>query len=393
MSEKKMTGFRARLDYVLKHNYAVNRVFNISISSILKIIGLFVRQDKNLILFSGHSRKYNDSPKAIYEYIINNPNKFNGYKFIWALEDINVKIPGNPKKVKSDTLAYFICSLKARYWVTCVNIERSLHYKKNGCRYLNTWHGTPFKYIGNDAIGRKDYDFGNIDLFCYASEFEKPIYKRAFKVKEESLIATGLPRNDTLYNVTSIEIAEIKKRLGIPHEKKVILYAPTWRDSTDGGKSCAIAPPINPKKWQKELGNEYVILFRMHSYTNKLIGIQFNEVLRDFSEYHDINDLFKISDVLISDYSASMADYCILERPILCFAYDYDDYKSSRGLYIDYHQEVPSGILRTEDEVIRYIKSMDYEAECGKTKDMLKSKLVNYGGNATEQCVKYLFNI
>lgn len=131
----------------------------------------------------------------------------------------------------------------------------------------------------------------------------------------------------------------------------------------------------------------------MHAYTNKLIGIKFNEVLRDFSEYPDINDLFKISDILISDYSASMADYCILERPILCFAYDYEDYKESRGLYIDYSKEMPSGVLKSEDSVIDYIKNMNYDDECRKTQEMLKSKLINYGGNATELCVKRLFNL
>lgn len=387
-----MTGIRARLDYILKHNYVVNRLFNYSVSTALRLIGLFVKQDKNLILFSGHSRRYNDSPRAIYEYLINN-SRYAHYKFVWALEDVSTQIPGNALKVKSDTFSYFIYSLRAKYWITCVNIERSLHYKKANCTYLNTWHGTPFKYIGNDAIGRKDYNFETTDFFCYASEFEKEIYKRAFKVKEEALIATGLPRNDSLYNVTTAEINDIKARLNIPANKKVILYAPTWRDSTDGGKSCAIAPPIDPIKWQHEFGKDYIILFRMHAYTNKLIGIKFNEVLRDFSEYPDINDLFKISDILISDYSASMADYCILERPILCFAYDYEDYKESRGLYIDYSKEMPSGVLKSEDSVIDYIKNMNYDDECRKTQEMLKSKLINYGGNATELCVKRLFNL
>lgn len=385
-----MTGIRARLDYILKHNYTVNRIFNLSVSTVLRIIGIFVQQDKNMILFSGHSRKYNDSPRAIYEYILSNPNKYRQYKCVWALEDTLTEIPGSPIKVKADTLLYFIYSLKAKYWITCVNIERSLHYKKRSCKYLNTWHGTPFKFVGNDAIGRKDYDFSKTNYFCYASELEKQVYMRAFKVKEESLIATGLPRNDTLYNTSVNEINTIKKRLGIPLDKKIILYAPTWRDSTDGGKSCSIAPPINPNKWESMLGDEYIILFRMHAYTNRLIGIEFNDVLRDYSEYPNVNDLFKISDILISDYSASMADYCILERPIICFAYDYDEYKNSRGLYIDYLTDMPSGILKTEDEVIDYIKHIDYDLQSSLTKEMLKARLIHYGGNATEQCVKYI---
>lgn len=387
-----MHGFRARLDYVLKHNYAVNRLFNWSVSSFMKLWGLFVPTDEQMVIFSGHTRKYNDSPKALYEYMLAHPEAYSKYRCVWALEDPeNVEIPGNPMKIKADTLEYFKYTLKAKYWVTCVNIERSLHYKKRNCRYLNTWHGTPFKHIGNDAGVRKDYDFGSMDFFCYASDYEKEIYKRAFRVREEALIPTGLPRNDTLYGVMENEVKELKKEMGLPLDKKVILYAPTWRESSDKGNSYVIKPPVTAKKWEEVLGKNYVVLFRMHAYSNKVLGIEFNDTIRDFSAYPDVNDLFKISDILISDYSASMADFSILERPVLCFAYDYEEYRKERGLYMDYEKEMPSGLLRTEDEVLRYIAEMDYERECEKTRDMLKGKLLQYGGHATKECLDILF--
>lgn len=393
MSEIKMHGLRARLDYILKHNYLFNRIFSFSISFGLKAMGIFIPTDPKMVLFSAHSRRYNDSPRAIYEYMINRYHAFKDMKYVWALEDISLasQIPGRPIVVKADTFKYFYYALKSKFWITCVNIERGLHFKKKKCRYLNTWHGTPLKTIGNDAGGRKGYDFSSMDLFCYASEYEKEISKRAFNVKDSSLIPTGLPRNDTLYNTTQKEIEEIKKRLSIPLDKKVILYAPTWRDSTDGGKSCSLAPPVTPDLWERELKNEYVVLFRMHAYTNKLIGINFNEVMRDYSEYPDINDLFKVSDILISDYSASIVDFSILERPILCFAYDYEDYKRERGLYLDFNTAMPSGIIKSELELLNYIKNIDYRFECDKTRRMLKSKLLTYGGNATEECVRMLF--
>lgn len=392
MAELKMHGFRARLDYVLKHNYTVNRLFNWTASTFLRVWGWFIPMDDMMVLFSGHTRKYNDSPRALYEYMLAHPEQYGRYKCVWALEDpVSEDVPGNPIKVKADTLPYFKYTLKAKYWITCVNIERSLHYKKRNCRYLNTWHGTPFKHVGNDAGVRKDYDFGCVDLFCYASDFEKEIYKRAFRVKEDALIPTGLPRNDVLYNVSSEAIVALKKQLGLPLNKKIILYAPTWRDSTDGGKTCAIKPPVDAKKWEDGLKNDFVVLFRMHAYTNKLLGLEFNDTLRDFSTYPNVNDLFKVSDILISDYSASMADYSILERPIICFTYDYEEYRDERGLYIDYSKEMPSGILRTEEDVLNYIKRMDYQAECEKTRQMIKRKLLMYGGEATTKCLMYLF--
>lgn len=390
--EQKMHGFRARLDYILKHNYFVNRLFNWTASSFMRAWGLFVSVDDRMIVFSGHTRKYNDSPKALYEYMLAYPSEYGDYKCVWALEDPqSVDVPGNPIIVKADTLKYFKYTLKAKYWITCVNIERSLHYKKKNCRYLNTWHGTPFKHVGNDAGVRKDYDFSSMDYFCYASNYEKDIFRQAFRVREKAFIPTGLPRNDVLYHVSEEQIVSIKKRLGLPLDKMIILYAPTWRDSNDGGGSYAIKPPVTASKWVEALGDDYMLLFRMHAYSNKVMGIEFNETLRDFSSYPNINDLFMISDILISDYSASMADYSILERPVVCFAYDYEDYRKERGLYMDYEKEMPSGILRTEDEVLNYILGMDYKMECEKTRRMLKGKLLEFGGNATESCLNILF--
>lgn len=205
------------------------------------------------------------------------------------------------------------------------------------------------------------------------------------------MIPTGLPRNDELYRVTSQEIKDIKERLGLPLDKKIILYAPTWRDSTDNGKTYAIKPPIDAKRWEKELKDDYIVLFRMHTYTNKLLGLEFNDTLRDYSAYPNVNDLFKVTDILISDYSASMADYAILERPVLCFTYDYEQYREERGLYVDYATDMPSGILKTEDDVLEYIKTMDYKKECEKTRIMIKEKMIHLGGRATEMCLKKLF--
>lgn len=386
-----MHGFRARLDYVLKHNYAVNRLFTWSVSTLMKIWGSFIPVDEKLVVFSAHSRKYNDSPRTLYENMIKDP-KYKDYRFVWALEDPDhVQIPGPASKVKSDTLDYFKTTLKAKYWITCVNIERSLHYKKKSCRYLNTWHGTPYKFIGNDVGNRKDFDFSSVDFWCYASQYEKEIFMRAFNVREDALIPTGMPRNDDLYNVTNEEIICIKKRMGLPLDKKIILYAPTWRDSTDHGATYAIKPPINTKYWEEQLKDEYIVLFRTHGYTNKLLGVEFNDVIRDYSAYPSINDLLKVSDILISDYSATMTDYSILERPVLCFAYDYEQYKSERGLYIDFDKGMPSGVLKTEDEVLDHIKNLDYEKECRKTKEMIKDRISYYGGHATEKCLELLF--
>lgn len=389
--EKQMHGFRARLDYFLKHNHAFYKLFNVSASTFMKVWGWFVSTDDRMIIFSAHSRKYNDSPKTIYEYMYPKP-QFKGYKYVWALEDPdNVDIPGPAIKVKADTRKYFKLTLKAKYWITCVNIERGLHYKKKGCQYLNTWHGCSINHCGNAVPGRKDFDFKAVDFMCYESEYHKKILMRDFLVREDALIPTGLPRNDALYHTTKDEIEFLKKKLGLPLDKKMILYAPTWRDSTDNGQTYAIKPPINIDYWEQELKDDYVVMLRTHSYTNKLLGIEFNDFIRDFTLYPAINDLFKVADILISDYSSCIADFSILERPIICFAYDYEDYRVTRGLYLDLEKVMPSGVKRSEQEVVTQIKTMNYDDECRKTREMIKNQITNIGGQATEICVKKMF--
>lgn len=388
--ETQMHGFRARLDYWLKHNYFIYKVFNVSASTFMRAWGCFLKTDGKLIVFSAHSRKYNDSPRAIYEYMIARP-QFKDYKYVWALEDPeHVEIPGPAIKVKADTPEYFKITLKAKYWITCVNIERSLHYKKKDCLYLNTWHGTALNTIGNEAGGRKDYDFSNIDFFCYESEFQKEHCMKGFNTREEAMIPTGYPRNDTLYYVNPEEVKSLKEKMGLPHDKKIILYAPTWRDSTDNGKTCAIKPPIDVKYWEERLKDDYIVLFRTHAYTNTLLGVEFNDTIRDYTTYPVVNDLFKVADILISDYSSCLSDFCILERPMVCFAYDYEEYKAARGLNIDFRTEMPSGIKETEKDVIDHILSMDFDAECAKTK-AFKEKYTGIGGHATEICVEKMF--
>lgn len=358
-------------------------------SLLFQFIGVFIKTDKKLILFNGHSQKYNDSPRAIFEYILRN-KKNEEYKYVWALDEPDKYDIPNCTKIKMDTVKYFYVTLKAGYWVSCVNIERGLRFKKRQTRYLNTWHGTPIKKVGNAVDGRKDFDFSNIDLFCYASDYEKQIYLRDFNVKKNSLIATGLPRNDELYDSQRDEVDKIKKMLGIKKGKKVILYAPTWRDSVDGGNSYIIKPPIDIAFWEDQLKDDYVLLLRTHAYTNKLMGIEFNDFVRDYTSYADINHLLKIADFLISDYSAVIFDYAILEKPIICFAYDYDDYVKERGLYIEIDKEIPGGILRTQEAVIEKIKNIDYQEECIKVRQF-KEKYLKYGGDATRRSVEILF--
>ena len=355
---------KRKLEYLLKHTPWLMSFFIGAGSAVLKFIGLFVKVDEKMILFVSFSGKqYNDSPRAIYEYMRNTKDG-EGYHYVWAFEHPEDFPQLTCDKVKIDTPKYFITTLKAKYWVASVNIERGLKYKKKSQIYMNTWHGPAINLMGNAVEGRNDFNWDHIDYFCISGRYEEPIITRDFRVLPENLLLSGLPRNDALYSCTEEKKKELRKQFAVPENKKVILYAPTWRESTDGGKTCNLRPPINLEKWENELGDNYVLIIRAHVNTRQMLGIRFNDFVRDGSDYPVVNDLLMVADYLISDYSSIIMDYCILGRPIVCFGYDFEDYNKARGgFYFDLDKEIPSGICHTEDEVLSYILNADYDLE------------------------------
>lgn len=379
---------KQRLVYVLKHNMVIQKVYKICMSAFFKILGLFIPLEPNTVLFvSFMGTKFNDSPKAIYDYMQDHP-EFQKYHCVWAFE--------NPEKfpelntVKMDTPQYFLTALKAKYWVTNTNIERGLTFKKKKQVYLNTWHGIALKKIGNDCPGRNDYNFKTLNYLCVSGKYDEQVFQSAFNANESSYLRCGMPRNDQLWKATKEDCERYRKKLNIPDDKKVILYAPTWRESTDGGKSYAIKPPIDFAQWKEKLADEYVLLFRAHHITTKVLDVQFDDFIRDASDYPDVNELMIASDLLITDYSAIAFDYSILCKPIFCFAYDYETYLADRGTYFDIDDKYPNKSCRDENELIARISQLDYKKECENTR-RFRDQFVQYHGDATAESVKKLF--
>lgn len=383
-------GLINRLEYTLKHNAFIYDCYKVVCGFALRTLGLFVKTQDNLVLFTAQAKRFNDSPKAIYLYMLEH-NMASKYHCVWAVDDPGkYDIPGNAEVIVMDTLQYFKTALRAKYWICSVNIERGLHFKKKNTVFLNTWHCVPTNYMGNAVGTRKDFDWRKTDYICYSGNYEKPIIIRDCVAYEKNLLPSGLPRNDELFYVDKDLVRKKRQILGIPEGKKVILYAPTWRDSNDLGKDYDMSVPIDWEKWRKILADDYVLLIRTHPLTTKLLNVEFDDFIRDFSNYPDVNDLMIAADIMISDYSSIIFDYAILGRPIICFGYDYDEYVKQRGFYFDLDKEFPSGIIRSEDQVLNFIRDMDYEEQSNKTKAM-KEKFVEFGGHATEMCIEALF--
>lgn len=379
---------RDRLIYILKHNRIVQKLYVVMMSFVFSILGVFQHTDKKIVLFvSFMGKSFNDSPKVLYDYIQSHP-AYKQYRCVWAFE--------HPEQyptldtVKIDTPAYFKTALRAKYWITNTNIERGLKFKKKEQVYLNTWHGIALKYIGNDCPGRSDYNFDTVDYLTVSGDYDERVFRSAFNAKESTYLRCGMPRNEALWLANETDKEQARKSLGIPEGKKVILYAPTWRESTDGGRTYAIKPPIHFDKWKKELGDAYIVLFRAHHQTTKVLGVEYNDFVRNASDYPAVNDLMIAADILITDYSAIAFDYSILCRPILCYAYDYDNYLAERGTYFDVDEKYPNKSCRTETELLQRIQNMNYAAECNNTK-RFRNEFIQYGVDATRACINAVF--
>ena len=360
-------------------------------STFFRFIGFFIKTDETLILFSSFAgKKFNDSPRVLFEKMRIDPF-FKDFTMVWAFEHPEqFKIEG-ADCIKIDTWKYFKTALMARIWITSVNIERGLHFKKNSTIYINTWHGAGTKKIGNACSSRNDYNLSNVDIMLVQSDFEREIFERDFLCKKQAIRKIGFPRNDELFSITQETRKQILKLLDIPNGKKVILYAPTWRDSKDGGLSYKVEPPINMAKWKEKLSDGYVLLFRMHPFTT-IFDMKYDEFARDVSSYDNLNHILGITDVLITDYSTIVYDSSVAEIPFICFGFDYDQYKIERGFYFDLDKVYPGGVAYTEDEVLERI----YEVSAGKYNNeykLFREKYIQAGGNSSSNILKELLSI
>src|SRR5699024_4579009 len=192
---------------------------------------------KNLVFLESFlGKSYSDSPKAIYEYLIEHNYD---YEYVWSFNETGKNIPGNAKQVKRFSLKYFYYVARAKYWVSNSRMPKYLG-KRNGNVYLQTWHGTPLKRLvfDMDEVHSADPNYkANFyaqsrrwDYLSSPNKYSSTIFRRAFEFNKD-MLEFGYPKNDLLYNKNNeTTIQAIKKKLHLPEDKKVILYAPTWRD-------------------------------------------------------------------------------------------------------------------------------------------------------------------
>lgn len=361
----------------------------------INILKKMLKADPKLIVFNSFGGdNFDDSPQAIYLAMIND-SRFKDFKFVWAFKKPDkFSIPVG-EKVKTDTISFYKYVLKARVWVTNTTMTRALSFSGINTFSLNTWHGTAIKKIGKDAIlGSAFVAKGSSgqSIFLGQGEYDQMVFSNAFGIAEDSIKIVGLPRNDELVcGDINDRIRNLRKRFSIPEGKKVILYAPTFREYDRDGADCVMMLPIDLMKWERDLGNQYVLLIRAHHAVVKTMNIIDNNFIKNVSSYPHLNDLMVLSDMLISDYSSIFFDYSILGKPMLCFSYDYDRYEKERGMYFDIRKELNNECLDTEDKLLSAIINLDFEKR-KKVTELFRDKYVQKYGTATNDSLDLIFN-
>jgi len=382
----------------LKNSSVTRRLFR----AVFVILGKLPKKKKLMVFESFHAKQFSDSPRSIYEYMKeNHPD----YRLLWSVDKSAIHLfeSFNVPYIQRFTFEWFWTFPRAEYWVNNVRLPRWMP-KPSGTVYLQTWHGTPLKKLGLDIEEihmpntktdsyKKNFalESEKWDYLVSPNPYSTEIFKRAFHYNGE-VIESGYPRNDLLTNHSDTLISSLKKDLGIAEDKKVMLYAPTWRDNEFYQKGkYKFEFQFDLENWIKEFGDEWVLLSRMHYLVAENFDFSAYEgVVYDVSLYPDIRDLYLASDLLITDYSSVFFDYAILNRPIIFFMYDLENYRDQlRGFYIDIEKDAPGPIVQTEKELFQAIRAMsDSNVQLSSTFSEFKNRFSSLeDGKATERVV------
>ncbi len=342
-----------------------------------KLLTAGCKTDSKTVVFACfQGLSYCDSPKAIYEYMLRD-DAFKDYRFIWAFKEPE-KYRELLKDERTTVLKIgekpFLKALAgAKYWVLNYKIKDHIFPKKDQI-FLQCWHGTPLKRLGCDLVNfnnamntvseirsRYKIETKKISYFISPSAFASEKFISAWNMKElgkESIILEeGYPRNDLLINYTAEDVFRVRTSLGIEESKKIILYAPTYRDNQH---SATIGYTYNTMvdfdRLKAKFGDEYVILFRPHWLVARDFDFErYSGFVYDASDFDDISELYIVSDLLITDYSSVFFDYANLKRPIIFYMYDLAAYRDDiRGFYLDIN-DLPGSIVTDEDALIEEI--------------------------------------
>ncbi len=321
------------------------RVKNHNMSELAKIIyikcmrGLnsffyFIPIKQNRVLFESFSgAAYNCNPKYISEMLEQLCGS--NVEIVWALKNPDGHADLEKRGIrlcKYRSIRHHFYKLTSKIFVSNF-LQASEVAKRRKQIWIQTWHGGGcYKKIGSDSehsskikLYRQSMQVGETDYFIASSSyFEKHVIKRQLGFQGK-ILECGMPRNDVLCHSPKAErISEIRRAIGISDDTFAVLFAPTWREGLD--KYEAIDVQRIKNAFEKRFQKPCEILFRAHLYgTGKANG------MIDVTAYEDMQDLLYACDCLITDYSSSMWDFSLTQKPCFLFTPDLEEYSELRG--------------------------------------------------------------
>lgn len=363
----------------------------------------FVPIKKGRVMCWAYSfRQYSCNPKYITEYILD--NGLTHFELVWAFNK-GVDVSKLDKRIivtYNQTFRFLYYMYSSEFIITNSRNDRfgDYFYKKKGQKYVMTWHGsTPIKMIEKDAevelgpvyVRRAKMDSAICDLMLSNSKWYTNLIRSSFWYDGE-ILETGIPRNDIFFDEK--KKAEIKERIlrnyGISPDKKIVMYAPTFRSDNDPRHFSLNWDRIIPSL-KKALDSDIVLFIRLHPNSIDHIDVDSivdNESIYNMCFYHDMQELLCITDVLITDYSSTMFEIALLDK--VCFLYADDINTYNRNFYFDL-RNLPFPFAETEemliDNILSFNSELYHKAQRSYNEGVLCTK---ENGHATENVVNWM---
>lgn len=322
----------------------------------------------------------------------------------YAIKEFALQIRAVPNEVYYDNAKEFIkeiATAKAVFICTANDLMGYFELRPE-TKYIQLWHGcgafkkvglsTIDKKFGKSAASHKEYPLNtNYSYVTIASPEVSWIFEESMGIDKEAgiIVPTGISRTDEFFD------AEYRKRCYekiheiIPQtkEKKIILYAPTFRGSVAG----AVSPDkLDVEKFYNAFHDEYILIFKHHQVARTIPEIP--EKYKDSFAFDmtrgkgmTINDLMTVADIMITDYSSVVFEYCLFERPMAFFTYDLDEYIDERGLYYDFDEVTPGPLCTTNEELIDYIENVEIRFDKQEVIDFKKRFMSCCDGHSSER--------
>ncbi|MEV0097106.1 bifunctional glycosyltransferase family 2 protein/CDP-glycerol:glycerophosphate glycerophosphotransferase [Streptomyces sp. NPDC050738] len=318
------------------------------------------------VLYSSFDgRQYSDSPRAVHEELLSRGGEL---EHLCVVRDQQAQLPSGARAVIHGSTAWHEALARSAYIVT--NTQLPEWFERREDQYVvQTWHGTPLKRIGIDLTGTAAANEPYIatlpqrarqwSLLVSPNRFSTPVLRRSFGYEGE-VLESGYPRNGLLHAPDREKIAaSVRERLSLPEGKRVVLYAPTWReDRPAGGGQYALDLRLDLKAAEEALGDSTVMLVRRHYLVTDRLPATADGFVRDVSRYPDVAELMLISDVLVTDYSSLMFDFAQTRRPMLFHTYDLEHYRDTlRGFCFDFESQAPGPLVPGSAELIEALRA------------------------------------